>query len=277
VSQSLAGRSAVLKLLPFSIREMTNAGLLASLDELIFAGFYPRLYDKQLDPTEALAFYVETYVERDLRSLLQVRNLRAFEQFLKLCATFSGQVLNLSKIASACGIDQKTASAWMSVLEASFLVFLLPPHHNNLKKRVVKSPKLYFVDTGLACFLLGIKNPGHVATHPLRGALFEGLVICDLLKERYHAVQRPDLYFYKAHAGTEVELLVDHGTSVTTIEIKSSQTLHSSYFDAQRAYQEAAGRVAASYLVYAGTKRAQYHDISVLPWASLPELCLDPD
>ena len=272
ISQSLAGRTALLKLMPFSIEEMAEAELLGNLDDLIFTGSYPRIYDKRLDPSEALSFYLETYVERDLRTLLQVRNLRTFETFLKLCATFIGQVLNLNKIASACGIDQKTASAWLSVLEASFLVFLLPPHHNNLKKRVVKSPKLYFVDTGLACFLLGMKTAQHLTTHPLRGALFECLVVGDLLKQQHHAVQRPSLYFFKAHSGREVDVLIEHGTELTAVEIKSSQTIHDSFFDSLRSYSREAQNVARSYLVYAGKQRRQQHGVDVLPWHQLSEV-----
>jgi uncharacterized protein len=277
INQSLAGRTALLKLLPLSLREMADAGLISTLDNVIFSGSYPRIHQKHLDPSEALAFYLETYVERDLRSILHVRDLRTFEQFLRLLATFVGQVLNLNKIAAACGIDGKTAKAWISVLEASFIVFLLPAYHNNLKKRLVKAPKLYFVDTGLACFLLSMKASEHVATHPLRGALFECLVVSDLLKERYNAVRRSNLYFYGEHSGREIDVVLDHGSQISLVEVKSSGTLHNSFFDNLVAYKKAVTNVARMYVVYGGTESSKLLDIDIVPWRTTFEIKTDLD
>lgn len=169
VSQSLAGRTAIARLLPFSFEEILSHQSIESIDQLLYTGFYPRIYDKQLNPTEALSFYFNTYIERDLRLLINVKDLSRFETFLKLCATRCGQLVNLSSLGNDCGVNHNTIKSWLSILEASYIIKLLPSYFNNLGKRLIKSPKLYFIDTGLAAFLLGIQNIDHLRTHPLRG------------------------------------------------------------------------------------------------------------
>ncbi|MDP2821307.1 MAG: ATP-binding protein [Sulfuritalea sp.] len=205
VSQSLAGRIALLKLLPLSLAELAADRALPNADTLIQRGFLPRIHDQGLDPTQALADYFETYVQRDLRELVAVRDLRRFERFVRLCATRTGQLLNQNSLASDAGVSPKTVAAWLSVLEACFIVFTLPPFHAKLGKRLVKSPKLYFYDVGLAAFLLGIESPAHVAAHPLRGALFETLVVTEVLKWRFNRGQVNNLHFYRDSNGNEAQ------------------------------------------------------------------------
>ena len=185
VSQSLAGRTAIVNLLPFSLEEIGRiAGSQFPINTLLYQGSYPRIYDRRLNPTEALSFYYSTYVERDLRQLINVTDLARFDMFIRLCATRCGQVLNLSSLGNDCGASHNTIKSWLSILEASYIVKLLQPFYNNLGKRLIKAPKLYFIDTGLAAFLLGIQKEEHIDAHPLRGALFENLVVSELLKKR---------------------------------------------------------------------------------------------
>ncbi|MFP4226818.1 MAG: ATP-binding protein, partial [Desulfobacterales bacterium] len=179
VNQSLAGRTALVKLLPFSLEELQSAIKLPDIDSLILHGFYPRIWDKQLDPTQALGDYFETYIERDLRQLATIKDLNLFERFIRLCAGRIGQLLNLSSLANDAGVSHTTAGNWISILEASYILFLLPPYHRNISKRLVKSPKLYFYDVGLAAFLLGIENARQISRDPLRGNLFENMVIVE--------------------------------------------------------------------------------------------------
>ncbi len=186
LTQTLAGRTALLKLLPFSISEIQGSYDVSSIDKLILTGFYPRIYDMSLNPTQALGDYIVTYVERDLRQIVNIRDLSLFEKFLKLCAGRIGQVLNLSSLANDVGVSHSTARAWISLLEASFIVFLLPPWFGNVSKRLIKSPKIYFYDVGLASYLLGLENEKQVMRDPLRGSLFENMVLMEILKYRYN-------------------------------------------------------------------------------------------
>lgn len=232
VNQSLAGRTAVLRLLPFSHSEMLREGILpSSVDEEIFNGGYPRLYDKQIAPTDFYPHYIQTYVERDVRLLKNIGDLSLFVKFLKLCAGRIGQMLNISSIATECGVSVTTISAWISVLEASYICYLLKPDFNNYAKRLVKTPKLYFYDTGLACSLLEIKSASQVASHFLRGGLFENLVINEQLKKYYNAGSVPDLYFWRDSNGVEIDLISYDSASPYACEIKSGATYSSAYFD----------------------------------------------
>ena len=196
VNQSLAGRTAILKLLPFSMGEIKSAVQKMSLDELLLKGFYPRIYDEKLEPHYALSFYFETYVERDVRSLLHVKDLSSFQKFVRFCAGRVGQLLNLSSLGNEAGISHTTAREWLSLLEASYIVFLLPPYHKNYNKRVTKAPKLYFYDVGLASYLLGIENVKQMQRDPLRGHLFENLIVIEFLKNRYERVENSNLSFF---------------------------------------------------------------------------------
>jgi len=231
IGQSLAGRTAVLKLLPFSHQEMKHGGVLPNtIDEEIFMGAYPRLYDKNIPPTDFYPYYIQTYVERDVRLMKNVGDLSKFIRFIKLCAGRIGQLLNLSSLANICGIAVTTATSWLSLLEASYIVYLLKPDNNNYSKRLVKSPKLYFYDTGLACSLLEIKEAGQVATHFLRGGLFENLVINEFVKESLNKGEEPLLNFWRDKTGNEVDLLQTIGNKQYAYEIKSGSTYSQDYF-----------------------------------------------
>ncbi len=229
INQSLAGRTALLKLLPFSLDEMAAYGR-KSVDELLFSGFYPRIHDQSIPPGQALGDYYETYVERDLRQLVNVRDLNLFQRFVQLCAGRVGQLLNLSSLANDTGISHSTAREWLSVLEASYIVFLLRPFHANIGKRLVKAPKIYFYDVGLAAWLSGIDAARQMENHPLRGNFFENMVIMDVLKYRYNLGRRNNLFFYRDSSGNEVDLLYTLAQHLLPIEIKAGQTISSGYF-----------------------------------------------
>ncbi|MCH5178970.1 MAG: ATP-binding protein [Prevotellaceae bacterium] len=231
VNQSLAGRTAVLKLLPFSHREMATAGILDNdINRQIFTGCYPRIYDKNIAPTDYYPYYIQTYVERDVRLLKNIGDLSRFTRFIKLCAGRIGQLLNLSSLANECGISVPTANSWLSVLEASYICYLLQPDWNNFSKRQTKSPKLYFYDTGLACSLLELKSAEQVATHYLRGGLFENMVINAFLKEGWNRGEMVDLRFWRDKTGNEVDLLRYDGELPSAYEIKSGASFSSDYF-----------------------------------------------
>ncbi|MBR0046703.1 MAG: ATP-binding protein [Bacteroidaceae bacterium] len=231
INQSLAGRTAVLKLLPFSHSEMASGGVLPdSIDEELYKGSYPRLYDKAIPPTDYYPYYIQTYVERDIRQLKNIGDLSRFIRFVKLCAGRIGQLLNLSSLANECGITAPTATAWLSILEASYICYRLKPDWNNFAKRLVKTPKLYFYDTGLACSLLDIKSPEQVATHFLRGGLFENMVINDFLKKAWNAGKETDIRFWRDSQGNEVDLLEYEGTRAQAYEIKSGATFSTDFF-----------------------------------------------
>ena len=232
VNQSLAGRTAILKLLPFSRREMQDGGVIpATINEQIYCGAYPRLFDKGLQPDEFYPYYIQTYVERDVRELKNIGDLSRFTRFIKLCAGRIGQLLNLSSLAVECGISVPTATSWLSVLEASYICYLLRPDWNNFAKRLVKSPKLYFYDTGLACSLLDIKTPKQLDSHYSRGALFENLVINGFIKKAWNEGRETDLRFWRDSQGNKVDLLsYDSGDGPMAYEIKSGATFHADYF-----------------------------------------------
>lgn len=238
--------------------------------DVLFTGFYPRIHDGKLLPQDWLANYYRTYVERDVRELLNVGDLEAFGRFIRLCAGRNGQLLNLSSLANDCGISQPTARRWISVLEASFLIILLRPHHRNFNKRVVKSPKLYFLDTGLLAYLLRIRSKEELRTHSSRGAIFESFVISELMKTYLHQGKEPDLYFWRDSVGHEIDLLLDHGGEVVPIEIKSGETLAEDAFAGLRYWLDLAGMAAApAALVYGGSRSLRRSGIVVYSWADI--------
>lgn len=258
VSQSLAGRTAVLRLLPFSIHEVQSARFGQSVDDLLFTGFYPRIYDHDLDPSLALGDYFETYVERDVRQISEIRNLSPFQKFVRLCAGRVGQLLNLHSLGNDAGVSHTTARQWVSVLEASYIVFLLEPFHANISKRLIKSPKLYFFDVGLATHLLGIESVDQIATHPLRGFLFENMIVVEALKHRFNHGRRSNLSFYRDSGGTEVDLFYGLAEKVVSIEIKSGETISSSFFANLRKLRDyLPDRVAGEILVHGSESEAQ--------------------
>ena len=255
VNQSLAGRTAILKLLPFSRREMQDGGVLPeSINQQIYYGAYPRLFDKNLAPDEFYPFYIQTYVERDVRQLKNIGDLSRFIRFIKLCAGRIGQLLNMSSLAVECGVSVPTVTSWLSVLEASFICYLLRPDWNNFAKRLVKSPKLYFYDTGLACSLLDIKSPEQLDLHFSRGALFENLVINEFLKKAWNKGSKTDLRFWRDSLGNEVDLIVYDGLEPQAYEIKSGATFQSSYFNGLNKWAALSGvDASALHVIYGGT------------------------
>lgn len=268
ITQSLAGRVAMLNLLPLSASELQNAALLPEqLDTVLFQGGYPPLYDRPLDPGIWVSNYVQTYLERDVRQLIQVRDLAQFQRFLRLCAGRSGQLLNLSALGEEAGISHNTAREWLSVLEASFVIHRLSPYHRNFSKRLVKTPKLYFYDSGLMAWLLGIERVGQIATHPLRGALFETWVVGEFMKRRLNAGRPANLFFWRDRAGHEIDLLVQEGAQVRPVEIKSGATIQAAALRGLEKWQEIAGNEAGRpILVYGGNESQARSDVDVLSW-----------
>lgn len=279
VTQSLAGRTALFRLLPFSLAELVQAGLvLPALDELVFTGLYPRVHDERLPPAEAYADYVETYVERDLRQLAQVGDLLLFRHFMRLCAGRAGQLLNLSGIAAEIGVTLPTVRRWLSLLVASDVVFLLEPFHANISKRLVRTPKLYFHDTGLACALLGVLSPAHLAVHPQRGNLYENLALAETLKHCCNRHQRTQLAFYRDKTGHEIDLMYPAGHRVAAIEIKSGATVCADFFHGFAAVDKALGTtVARRALVYPGPQRDTRQGARIIGPENLDELLTELD
>jgi predicted AAA+ superfamily ATPase len=272
IAQSLAGRTALVTLLPFSMREAYGKRPPATLEELLYTGFYPRIFDRKLNPSEASSFYVSTYVERDLRQVLNVRDLAQFEVFLKLCAGRTGQLLNLSSLGNDAGISHNTARQWLSILEASYVVKLLQPYYRNLGKRLVKAPKLYFLDTGVAAFLLSIAEKAQLESHPLKGALFESFVVSELLKRRFNRGQNDNLYFFRDSKGLEVDVVLDFGQAIEQVEIKSGKTLNQEFFTPLRKLAGLHGGVRESYLIYGGGESFRRESVRVVGWRAVARL-----
>lgn len=266
VSQSLAGRTALLKLLPFSYQELRNEYPEKNQDELLFAGFYPRIYDKKLEPSEAASFYIATYLEREVRSILNVKDLGSFETFLKICAGRTAQLVNSNAVSEEIGVSHNTVKQWLTVLEESYVIKLVRPYHANVNKRLIKSPKLYFLDTGLACFLLGIQKAEQIATHPLRGALFETFAFSELLKSRLNAALTENIYFYRDQSGLEIDFILDYGIECETIEVKSAKSLHPDFFKNLRAFGKLYPAVRKSSLLYGGEETVSYLGSTAVGW-----------
>lgn len=271
VSQSLAGRTAIARLFPFSLGELYPDGVAEpDVDTLLYRGFYPRIHDKQLNPTEALSFYLSTYLERDVRQIKAVNDLDRFGTFVRLCAGRTGQLLNLNSLGGECGITSNTAKNWLAVLQASGIIRLLRPWYANIGKRLVKSPKLYFMDTGLVCLLLGIKRPQHLFAHPLRGAVFETFVIAEAFKQHYHSGQAADrLWFYRDSNGNEVDLLIGNEVSLAGYEIKSAMTVASDFFKGLTKLARVVANLDNRYLIYGGEQQTVRQGITILPWHQL--------
>lgn len=271
ITQSLAGRSAFVELLPLTRGELAAANLTPpSLEDALFIGGYPALFDRKVLPRHWFAAYVAAYIERDVRQLLKVQDLEAFQRFLRLCAGRSGQILNLSSLATDSGITHNTARAWLSVLEASFVLFLLHPHHENFNKRLIKSPKLYFYDTGLLCWLLGVQSADQLVSHPLRGAIFETYVVSELRKAFLNRGQPPQFYFWRDSNGNEVDLLIETGGGLMPLEIKSGRTINREYFAGLKHWLALAGKQGMQpTLVYGGTERQERDAIRALGWEQL--------
>ena len=238
ISQSLAGRTAVLKLLPLSLRELLAGGVEQSCYEYMYQGFLPGIHKDGLNPTKAYRNYYETYVERDVRQLIHLKDLSAFEKFLKLLAGRTAQVLNLSSLGNDVGVSGNTLKNWLSVLEASFVVFKLEPYYENFGKRVIKSPKIYFTDTGLLTYLLGIENPAQLERDPLIGSVFENLVVSEALKTRFNQGLAANLFYFRTARGQELDLLFKQGSVLIPVEIKSSMTFQPGFIRGIKYFQE---------------------------------------
>lgn len=274
-SQSLAGRVAIFNLLPLSLSELSLENKLKKTDvwDLVFKGFYPKLYDRKMDISLYYSNYVKTYIERDVRLIKNISSLHSFKNFLNLCAGRCGQILNYSSLASDAGIDQRTAKEWLSILEASFVIFLLKPYYKNFSKRVVKMPKIYFYDTGLLCFLLGISNKEDLNSHYLKGGIFESFVISNFFKNRYNQGLEPNIYYWRDKTGNEVDVIIESGKSIVPIEIKSGQTISSDYFNGLRYYNKISKEENDKFFViYSGEKKQERSDGTIIPWSNLVEL-----
>ena len=270
ISQSLAGRVAILELLPFSFSELEQAGRLpGSIEECMFTGAYPRIYDMNLEPSRWYSNYVATYLERDVRQIKNVTDLSAFQQFLKMCAARSGQVLNLSALGNDCGITHNTAKSWISILQAGYIVYLLRPHFKNFNKRLIKSPKLYFYDSGLLSYLLGISSPITLKIHSHRGHIFETWVISELLKGRMNRGLKENIYFWRDNVGHEIDCIVEKGDRLLPLEIKSGKTVSSDFFKGLTFYLELSKDLAVQpTVVYAGATDQPRNNGNVLTWRS---------
>lgn len=277
VTQSLAGRTALLKLMPFSYDELygpTNPDPPPEpdLDRLLFTGMFPRIHDRGLNPTDAYAFYTETYIERDVRSVLALKDRLQFDRFLRLCAGRSGQVLNMASLGSDVGVSANTIKSWLSVLETGFVVSFLQPHHKNYRKRLTKSPKTILMDSGLMCYLLGVTDAEQLASHPLRGAIFETFVIDELRKQAWNRGRRPRLSYFRSSDGREVDVLIDKGQTVAPVEVKSALTVRSELADGLRDFAKLADNAEKGVLVYGGDESWSATDYDVLSFRHLDRL-----
>jgi hypothetical protein len=276
VSQSLAGRVAIFNLLPFSLEEIKDTPFaLPDYENYLLKGFYPRIYDLDLNPTDWLLDYIQTYVERDLRQVINISDLGAFRQFLEICAGRTGQLVNLSDIGNLVGISHPTVRKWLSVLQTSYIIHLLQPYHRNFNKRIVKTPKLYFYDTGLACALLNLRSVDDVNRHFAKGALFENFIIHEILKNHLNRNLRPSSYFWNAAGNHEIDLLFDKGGRLYPIEIKSGRTINSRFFDSLLYFQTLSGALPEeSFLVYGGDEMQKRSIAQVLGWRHLGQIPL---
>lgn len=277
ISQSLAGRVALFHLLPFSLEEIAETAYAMPLyEEYIVKGFYPRIYKMQLHPTEWLLDYIQTYVERDLRQLLNVKDLGAFRQFLELCAGRIGHLINFSDLGSHIGISYQTIKHWLSILETSFIIHTLRPFHKNYNKRITKSPKLYFYDTGLACALMNIKSVEDLNRHFAKGQLFENLIVNEILKNQVNRNIYPRNYFWRASGSHEIDVILDlGGTDIFALEVKSTRTINTHLFDSLKYFREISGCPPEHcYLVYGGDEVQRRRDGQVLSWRHLDQLPL---
>lgn len=274
ISQSLAGRVGYIHLLPFTLDEIQSAGINIDIETLLYKGCYPPIYDRNVPATNWYLNYIDTYLHKDVRTLLEVKDLRSFHRFLKMCAARSGQLLNLSSLANDCGISHNTAKSWLSVLEASFIVFTLEPHHENYNKRLVKSPKIYFYDTGLVCALLGIEKPEQLISHAQRGAIFETWVISEMIKNRFNKGLPSNLFFWRDNTGNEVDVIIDRAGELTPVEIKSGKTITKDYLKGLRKWLSfsKANDNQHAYVVYAGNSSQTRDNIKILSWETLDNL-----
>jgi predicted AAA+ superfamily ATPase len=271
ISQSLSGRIAYLFLLPFSFSELADEKE-NNLQETLFRGFYPPLYDQQVDTGKWYSNYIRTYIERDVRQIKNITDLNVFEKFIRLCAGRTGQLLNMNSLAIETGVDNKTIASWIGVLESSFIMYRLHPHHTNFNKRIVKMPKLYFYDTGLACALLGIQNAEQLNYNPITGSLFENFIIGELLKKRYNNGEKNNLYFWRDNTGHEVDIIIDNQGTLYPVEIKSGKTITNEFLKGVLYWLNISGEKSGA-VIYAGESgQKRSNNINIIPWKEIAEL-----
>ncbi|HBI21831.1 MAG TPA: AAA family ATPase [Legionella sp.] len=270
IAQSLAGRTAILKLLPLNMAELSQNGVVYSVDDYLFQGMYPRIYQHQIPPAKFYRDYMLTYLERDVRQMIQIKDLSLFQQFLHLCAGYVGQLLNHDALSNAIGVTAATIKHWLSILEASFIIFRLPPYYENFGKRIIKSHKLYFYDVGLASYLMDFRDKKELGYSPMRGHLFENFVILELLKNRLHRGIEPSMYFYRDNNQREVDLILKSGTQLLPIEIKSSQTFTPSFLSGLQYFKNlASSRCETGFLVYTGEQSQRIGDFQLIHFKQL--------
>lgn len=269
IAQSLAGRTALLRLLPFSFAELRGAGHVLGKGEALFKGFMPRVYDDGLEPNFAYRNYFQTYVERDVRQLIRLKDVTVFERFMKLLAGRVGQPVNYQSLGNDVGVSATTITEWLSILDASFITFTLAPYYRNFGKRLIKSPKIYFVEPGLAAWLLGIETEEQVMRDPLHGSLFENMVVADALKERLNKGRDPNLYFWRDTNGNEIDLLWERQRELVPMEIKSAMTWSADFSKAIRRFRKAVPVSAPGYLVYAGELEPSDEDYAAVSFSRL--------
>ena len=268
ISQSLAGRIAFLYLLPFTVSELA-AEETNNLNELIFRGFYPPLYDQPINADKWYPNYIRTYIERDVRQIKNITDLNAFERFLRLCAGRTGQLLNMNSLAIESGVDNKTVASWIGVLESSFIIYRLYPHHSNFNKRMVKMPKIFFYDTGVACALLGIQKAEQLNYHPLFGNLFENFAISELLKHRYNRAKSNNLYFWRDNSGHEVDIILDTMGKLYPVEIKSGKTITDKFFQGILYWFKISGEKSGAIIYTGESAQRRSNNIDIVPWNKL--------
>ena len=281
ISQSLAGRVGILNLLPLSLAELQKNKIMPKyVQDIIFNGFYPRLYNEDFTPTKLYPSYIQTYVERDVRQIINIGDLSTFQKFLSLCAARIGNLLNLTDLATVCGISVPTAKRWISLLQASYIIFLLEPHFKNFNKRLTKMPKLYFYDTGLACNLLRLASSQDLSISPYWGPMFENFVIADIAKQYFNHGNRPPIYFWRDQNGRlEVDCLIDNGKNLLPIEIKASESIATDFFKGLNSWNKLAygenrmkDHADKSFLVYAGNEAQQRSGGQAIPWSQVAHL-----
>ncbi len=268
ITQSLAGRVAIFKLFPFDNQELKSGGLLHSdyLKNIVY-GFYPAIYDRQIHPKTYYSNYVQTYIQRDVSELISIKDKGIFQNFLSLCATRAGQLLNMNAIAKECGISQPTVKSWISALESSYIIFTLQPFHENFSKQIVKTRKLYFYDSGLLCHLLRINDPDQIRTHPIKGSLFENMMVAEYVKRMHHKSEMQDIWFWRDSAGHEVDLLVQDGLSLKLVEIKSTQTISTDLFKGLFYFEKQSKKNnLEKVVVYAGSDSQKRSNVDIISW-----------
>ncbi|MFA6183739.1 MAG: ATP-binding protein [Parcubacteria group bacterium] len=274
ISQTLSGRVAIIELLPLAYVEIKKMSVAPkSLEKLFHTGLYPKLYKEKINPNDWYYDYVKTYLERDVRDILKVHNLGTFQKFLKMCASRAGQILNFSSLANDCGISHSTAESWFNILEATYIVIRIQPHHQNFSKRLIKSPKLYFYDTGLLCFLLGISSADDLKTHSFRGAIMENWVANEIVKSKCNAHKPNGIYFWRDNKGIEIDFVMEQGTKLYPIEVKSGKTINTDYFKNILYWSKLAGNKAKNgAVVYAGNENQTRTDFEIYGWKSIDNL-----